>query len=45
MSRLRAAFTVSRPIPLLAPMIRTVVTASMLPVGPARSRHLQCIAG
>jgi hypothetical protein len=38
----RAAFTVSRPIPLLAPIIRTVATASMLPVGPARSRHLQC---
>jgi hypothetical protein len=32
-----AAFTVSRPIPLLAPMIRTVATAScsMLPVGSA----------
>jgi hypothetical protein len=31
----RVAFTVSRPIPLLAPMIRTVATGLMLPVGPA----------
>jgi hypothetical protein len=28
----RAAFTVSRPIPLLAPTISTLVTVSMLPV-------------
>src|SRR5262249_50431939 len=31
----RAALTVSRPIPLLAPMIRTIATASCSPSGPA----------
>ena len=43
----RAAFTVSRPIPLLAPMIRTVATASILPDGPARSPScaMQAIRG
>ena len=38
----RAAFTVSRPIPLLAPMTKSVATASMFLVGPARSRHVRC---
>src|SRR5262249_19591970 len=38
---LRAAFTVSSPIPLLAPMIRTVATTIMLLVGPPSSRHVR----
>src|SRR6516164_6821199 len=38
---LRAAFTVSSPIPLLAPMIRTVATTIMLLVGPPDSRHVR----
>jgi hypothetical protein len=37
----RAAFTVSRPIPLLAPMIKTVATAVNALVGPATHRHVR----
>jgi hypothetical protein len=37
----RAAFTVSRPIPLLAPTISTLATVSMLPV-PSAHRHVRC---
>ena len=37
---LSASFTVSRPIPLLAPMIRTVLIGSKLPDQPARRSGL-----
>jgi hypothetical protein len=37
----RAAFTVSRPIPLLAPMISTVATPVNTLVGPATPRHVR----
>jgi hypothetical protein len=36
------AFTVSRPIPLLAPMIRTVATPSIFPDGLPTHHHMQC---
>src|SRR5262249_7785988 len=39
---LRVAFTVSRPIPLLAPMIRTVATASYSRSASLANRHVRC---